>query len=180
MVLSATTAAQNHASFYTDSAPVGVDSRCSGCISHKVTDLIGDLVDCNRTIKGFGDTRTTNIKMGTIKWSWLDDEGMVTTHQILNSYYAPEGGVRLLSPQNLAQTSKDLRGTGEGTNGVQCTLYLNKKKQKFTIPISSRNKCATFQLAPGYESYRSFCMQAEISEHDQDEILCHSAETLFY
>ena len=118
--------------------------------------------------------------MGTIKWSWLDDEGIVTTHRIPNSYYVPEGGVRLLSPHHLAHASKDLTGTGEDTNGVQCTLYLNKKKQKFTIPISSRNKCATFQLDPAYESYRSFCLQAEISEQDQDEILCNLAETIFY
>ena len=69
MVLSATTAAQNHESFYTDSAPVGVDNRCSGCISHKVIDFIGELVHCNRTTKGSGGTRTTNIKMGTIEWS---------------------------------------------------------------------------------------------------------------
>ena len=71
MVLSETTAAQNHASFDTDSVPVGVDNRCSGCISQKVTDFIGDLVDCNITIKVFGGTRTSNIKVGTIKWSWL-------------------------------------------------------------------------------------------------------------
>ena len=61
MVLSATTAAQNHASFDTDSSPVGVDNKCSVFISHKVTYFIGELVDCNRTIKGFGGTRTTNI-----------------------------------------------------------------------------------------------------------------------
>ena len=113
--------------------------------------------------------------MGTIKWSWLDDKGMVTTHRIPNSYYTPEGVVRLLSPEHLAQAIKDLTGTGEDTNGVQCTLYWNNKNHKLTIPIASRNNCATFQLAPGYESYRSFCMQLEISEHDQDEILCHSA-----
>ena len=89
MVLSSTTAAQNHTSFDTDSYPVGVDNRCLGCISHKVTNFIEELVDCNRTIKVFSGTRTTNIKMGTMKWSWLDDEGMVTTHCILNSYYAP-------------------------------------------------------------------------------------------
>ena len=68
MVLSETTAAQNHASFDTDSSPVGVDNRCSGCISHKVTYFIGELVECNRNIKGVGGTSTTNIKMGTIKW----------------------------------------------------------------------------------------------------------------
>ena len=71
--MSATTAAQNHASFDTDSAPVGVDNRYLGCISHKVTDIIGELVYCNRITKGFGGTRTTKIKMGTIKWSWLND-----------------------------------------------------------------------------------------------------------
>ena len=179
MVLSATTAAQNHASFDTDSARVGVDNICPGCISHKVTDFIGELVDCNRTIKGFGGTRTTNIKMGKTKWSWLDDEGMVNTHHIPNSYYAPEGGVRLLSPHHLDQASKDPTDTGEDTNGVQCTLYWNKKKQKLTIPIDSRNNCVIFQLAPGYESYCSFCLQAEILEQDQDEILCHLAETIF-
>ena len=81
MVLLATTAAQNHASFDTDSAPVGVDIRFSGCISHVVTDFIGELVDCNRTIKGFGGIRKTNIKMGTIKWSCFDDKGMVTAHR---------------------------------------------------------------------------------------------------
>ena len=83
-----------------------------------MTDFIGELVDCNRTIKGFGGTRTTKTKMGTIKWSWLDDEGMVTTHRIPNSYYAPEGGVRLLSPQHLAQASKEMKSTGEDKNGV--------------------------------------------------------------
>ena len=85
MVLSAKMAAQNHASFDTDSSPVGVDNRCSGCISHKVTYFIRELVDCNITIKVFGGTRTMNIKIGTIKWSWLDDEGMVPTHCIPNS-----------------------------------------------------------------------------------------------
>ena len=102
-----------------------------------MTYFIGELVDRNRTIKGFGGTRTTNIKMGTIKWSWLDDEGMVSTHRITNSYYEPEGIVRLLSPQHLAQASKDPTGTGEDTNGDHCTLYLKKKNQKLTIPIAS-------------------------------------------
>ena len=104
---------------------------------------------------------------------------MVTTNPIPNSYYETEGGVRLLSPQHLDQASKYLTDIGDDTNGVQCTLYWNKKKQKLTIPITSRNNCATFQLALGYESYRSFYMQAEIPEHDQYEILYHSAETLF-
>ena len=79
----------------------------------------------------------------------------------------------------MAQSIKDLTGTGEDRNGVQCTLYWKKKKQKLRIPIASQNNCVTFKLDPGYESYRSFCLQAEISDQEQDVILCHSVETLF-
>ena len=85
MVLSATTAAQNHASFDTDSYPKRFNNRYSVWSSHKAKDIIGELVDCNITIKGFGGNRKTNIKMGTVKWSWIDDEGMVTTPRIPNS-----------------------------------------------------------------------------------------------
>ena len=72
-----------------------------------------------------------------------------------------------------------MMGIGEDTNGVKFTLYWNKKKQKVTTPIARQNHCEIFQLAPVYESHRSLYMQAEILEQDQDEILCHSAETLF-
>jgi hypothetical protein len=29
----------NHTSFDTDSAPIGIDNRCTGCISHRIEDL---------------------------------------------------------------------------------------------------------------------------------------------
>ena len=57
--------------FDSDSAPIGVDNRCTACISHIVEDFIGNLVDSKRTIKGFGGSRTAGIKMGTqnaIEW----------------------------------------------------------------------------------------------------------------
>ncbi len=52
--------------FDTDSAKVGIDNRCSACISHVPQDFIGALTDSNRTIKGFGGLRTTGVKVGTL------------------------------------------------------------------------------------------------------------------
>ena len=59
--------------FYTNSFSIGVDNRCSGCISHTVEDFVGPLKDCHRVIKGFGGTKTTKVNKVTIKRSWLDN-----------------------------------------------------------------------------------------------------------
>ena len=94
-------------SFDTDSGPIGIDNRCTGCISHKIEDFQGPLRDSGRQIKGFGGTTTGNIKIGTIVWRWQDDQGRTQKFVIPNSFYSPDGGVRLLSPQHWARTQKD-------------------------------------------------------------------------
>ena len=64
--------------FDTDSAPVGIDNRCSGCITHIRSDIPGEIRECNRAIKGFGGTRVSNVWMGTIHCSWDGDDGQTT------------------------------------------------------------------------------------------------------
>ena len=49
-----------------DSMAVGMDNRCSACISDKV-EHFEDLRPCDRIIKGFRGTRTTNVMIGTLK-----------------------------------------------------------------------------------------------------------------
>lgn len=61
--------------FDTDSEPIGIDNWCTGCISHRIKDFNGPLVDSNCAIKAFGGSKTSNNKIGTITWKWLDDEG---------------------------------------------------------------------------------------------------------
>ena len=90
--------------FDTDSAKVGIDNRCSACMSHTIEDFEGPLVEYSRSIKGFGGTRIYNVKKGTIVWRWMDDDGMVHKFTIPNSYYVPDGGMRLLSPQHWAKS----------------------------------------------------------------------------
>ena len=73
--------------FDTDTQWIGVDNRCSGCISHVKSDFVGRLLPTTRTIKGFAGSRTINVSIGTLRWEWEDDTG--TTHSFLipNSYY---------------------------------------------------------------------------------------------
>jgi hypothetical protein len=51
----------------TASGLIGIDNRCSGCMSHEAAEFTGELRDCKRVIKGFGGTRYYNIKIGTLK-----------------------------------------------------------------------------------------------------------------
>jgi hypothetical protein len=56
----------------------------SACIYHLIGDFLGNLVDCGRTIKGFGGTRTTGVKMGAIVWRWEDNDGITNRFLIPN------------------------------------------------------------------------------------------------
>jgi hypothetical protein len=99
MQANATISTERETRFDTDSELVGINNRCSVCTSHEPSDFDGPLEKSNRVVKGFGGSHTTNINVGTLKWSWEDNQGVVTTFRIPNLYYVPEGKVRLLSPQ---------------------------------------------------------------------------------
>jgi hypothetical protein len=70
------------------------------CIYHWIEDFEGQLLNSNQFIKGFGGTKTKTVKMGTILWKCLDDEGKEHKFFIPESYYVLDGKVRLLSPQH--------------------------------------------------------------------------------
>ena len=91
--------------FDTDSGPLGIDSRCTACISHRTEDFIGVPQETNKVIKGVGGARLSNVMTGTILWRWEDDQGKVHSHRIPGSYYAPQANVRLLSPQHWMQST---------------------------------------------------------------------------
>ena len=70
----------------TDSVIIGIDNRCSGCMSHEAADFTGHLKDSKRVIQGFGGTRHYNINVGTLKWHWEDDNGRIHKFTIPQSY----------------------------------------------------------------------------------------------
>ena len=117
--------------FDTDSARVGINNRCSGCISHVATDFIGELVKSNVAIKGFAGSITRKVMKGMLRWKWTNDDGRTHKHLIPDSFYVPNGGACLLSPQHWAQTQKDRKptfGTGEWTKAKKNVSFTGTKK----------------------------------------------------
>ena len=109
---------------------IGIDNRCSVCITHVCEDMPVELIPCHRSIKGFGGAKVWDVWHGTIKWHIEDDIGVRHTLIIPNSYYAPQAKVRLLSPQHRAQahTGVDKNGgVGTMTTASTCTLFWNNK-----------------------------------------------------
>ena len=157
----------NHVHFDTDSYKIGIDNRCSACILHKIGDFVGNLVDSNKSIRGFGGTRTKTLKYGTLLWKWMDNDGLEHSFKIPNSYYVPEGGMRLLSPQHWAKEIGKPQDAGEDTNGVRTCLYWNKGKNELEVPLGINDNVSTFETAPGYNKYHAFC--ASVTEEDMDE-----------
>ena len=91
--------------FDTDSDMIGIDNRASACISHIKSDFKpGTLKPCSRKIQGFGGQIFRNVMVGTLVWRVEDDSGRTHVFSIPGSYYVPEGGLRLFSPQHFAQT----------------------------------------------------------------------------
>ena len=155
--------------FDTDSAVVGIDNRCSGCITHVRTDIPGELRECKRVVKGFGGERQFRVWTGTIHWSWEDDYGRSHDFVIPNSYYIPDGKVRLLSPQHYAQSQRgsDRRGgAGETTTGTQTVLFWGNRQYQRTVPIDRHSSnVASFRLSAGYTKFHAYCAQAELTDH---------------
>lgn len=136
-------------SFDSDSRLIGVDNRCSACITHVREDIPGKIVPSNRTIQAFTEKHIHNVYTGTIHWTWEDDEGVPHEMIIPNSYYVPEGKAILLSPQHWAQErqGKDkFGGAGSMTTATQVILFWSNHKYHKTIPIATKgNNVATVQ-----------------------------------
>jgi hypothetical protein len=54
--------------FDTDSASVGIDNRCSVCMSHVKSDFNGALQETTVTVTGFHGTKDCQVYRSTIKW----------------------------------------------------------------------------------------------------------------
>ena len=157
----------------TDSSVVGIDNRCTACLSHSKQDFLsGSLKPTKRVVKGFGGTTTSNVMVGTIAWTVEDDSGHTDVWHIPGSYYVPEGGVRLLSPQHWAQTRPHSQATCV-TTGKDITLTWRKGKCTLTTQLDPAINVASFHLAPGYSSFHAFSMEAGL-DNDLDPVCCEA------
>ena len=169
-----TTTQERIVKFDTDAKPIGVDNRCSTCISPYIEDFIGPPEDTNKTIKGSAGARTNNPKIGTLRWQWSDDSGKIHTFEIPNSYYVPSCKLRLLSPQHWAQTRNpvDRETTRCVTSSVNVYLRWTNGDENYelTLPLNKRgSNVGTLYSHPGYNKYDLFCQAAAITIADDND-----------
>jgi hypothetical protein len=148
-----------------DSDVIGIDNRCSGCISHVRSDFKNTLKPTDNVIRGFGGNDVMRVQEGTLYWTWDDDKGIPHEMVIPKSYYVPKGKMCLLSPQHWAQTQKGkdkCSGAGADTNGTEVILYWNNKANCRTVPINTEgDNVATFNMSNGYTKYLAYSAKAE-------------------
>lgn len=127
--------------FDSDSIAIRIDNCCSRSLSFdKLVFMEGTLreLETKTIIKGFGDSETPINQIGTLRWLIDDDSGVTREIIIPNSYYIPEAGVRLLSPQHWAQETDEVfnEGTVCFTYGNKIKLLWNNQRYCRTIFIN--------------------------------------------
>jgi len=103
--------------FDSDAKAIGIDNRCSACISHDINDFVDPVLKSDKVISAFGGRQQMKGYKGTIAWSWTDDDGVQTKFRIPNSYYVFRRGKVSCLVHNIGQASnqKIPSETGGGT-----------------------------------------------------------------
>ena len=108
---------------------------------------------------------------GTIVWKIPDDEGVWHKFKIQESYYAPDGEVRLLSPQHWAKQYKlqNQKNTKSTTTEDDVILDWNDGKNKLTLPLDKDTNVATI-METKHPSFQAFPMEIKIKYTQESHI----------
>jgi hypothetical protein len=110
------------------------------------------------------------VYQGTLQWTLTDDVGERHKFVVPDSFYIPQGGARLLSPQHWAraQTLETLRRRSAWciTYEDVISLHWNNGKNVRTITLDESSNVATIKSADRYTRFDKFCYQAKIDENE--------------
>jgi hypothetical protein len=159
--------------FDTDSVLIGIDNRCTACISPVLSDFIHPPEPVSTTLIGFGGKPTTGLRKGTLKWSWEDDTGKNHVHIIPDSYYVPQATIRLLSPQHWIQTLN--------TTGI-CQTYADHTKLQWDCYTKTTHMdhkgVFTFTMSPGFDNFIAYMAIASDDPYaDDTNPICIECQT---
>ena len=79
--------AMNNMVFDTDSYPILIDSGASCCMTHCTDDFVDTPLVTKRCIQGLGNV--TAMMMGTVRYSFQNDEGQVSHFLVKDCLYVP-------------------------------------------------------------------------------------------
>jgi hypothetical protein len=175
----------NHVRIETDSVPIKVDNCCTQTITGYESDFIPSTIRKveDKQVCGFGRSISKITHQGTIRWRVYDDHGKEHDIIIPNTYFVPNCGLRLLSPQHWAQELNDNYPMPDGTS---CTTYYNRvvlqwnqRKTVKTLHIdSNRNNVATMWTVGSLRSYNKTMKLANMTQVVMDsEIIEKNGDT---
>ena len=154
-----------------DSKAIGVDSRCSACLTDDINDVVpGTLQLTNKKVKVYGGIFHGKVYSCTLQWTILDRHGRTHTFTLPNSYYIPEGGIKLLSPQHWAQQLMKQRKRTAAT-APRVTTTANRMTMQWDnttieLDLDKQSNVANLPQAPGYSRFKLFLQQAEVEDED--------------
>jgi hypothetical protein len=112
---------------------IAIDTGCSFCITNDDRHFVGEVETIAITVSGIGGKQVTANKKGTVKWSYLNDDGCVYDHYIPNTYFNKESPYCLFSPQHVAQMAGDdypePNGTCVTTYADSVVMMWDQRKQ---------------------------------------------------
>ena len=90
----------------TDSFVIAIDTGCSYCMTNNKSHFVGKPETIRVKVKGIGGEGTATMK-GTVAWAITNDDGQVHELLIPDTFYNEQAPYCLLSPQHMAQSTKD-------------------------------------------------------------------------
>jgi hypothetical protein len=139
---------------------MAIDTGCSYCITNDERHFVGDTKTVNMKVKGIGGKQVIVQKQGTVKWSYLNDDGCVHDQYIPNTYLNEESPYCLFSPQHVAQMVSnhylDRDGTCVVTNADTLVLMWEQKTQRRTVAVDPATNIFLMQSAPAFDRFHAF------------------------
>ena len=148
-------------SYDSDSHPLMFDDRVSASITNDLQDFIWKPTPITRKVIGIVGSAEATYRR-TVKWKIEDDDNMVHTFTIPNTYYIANAPTRILSPQHFPQQMPDHKphaeGTGCTTTSSIIVLFWNQRKSTKTVKLDPKLNIAMTNTAPGIQQYKSYIM----------------------
>jgi hypothetical protein len=171
--LMATPEHANTTRFDSDSVILHVDNCASRCITNSINDFVAAPQKVIGRVLGMGGDKVAVQVVGTIRWTFDNDDEVFHAFLIPGFLYIPDSPARLFSPQYWAQELKDnvphKNGTWQATFADHYMHLWGQQKYCRQIPLDKSN-VATFSTTAGCMKFRVFqaCLEAVESDGDED------------
>jgi hypothetical protein len=139
---------------------MAIDTGCSFCITNDDRHFVGEVETIAIKVNGIGGKQVIANKRGTVKLSYLNDDGYVYDHYIPNTYYNKESPYCLYSPQHVAQMASDnypdQNGTCVTTYADSLVMRWDQRRQKRTVKVDTATNIFLMRSAPAFERFHAF------------------------